>query len=97
MEECRDGLASTLCYFYEANIKSANCMCKVHGICLFSWRIADWDVNLLESFVSLAISKMYIYIDEYNLQNSEAVPLPGPVRSLEGRRQIGNFNRWLFQ
>jgi hypothetical protein len=29
--------------------------------------------------VSLAISKMYIYIDEYNLQNSEAVPLPSTV------------------
>lgn len=35
-------------YFYEANIKSANSMYKVHGICLYFWRIADWDVNLLE-------------------------------------------------
>lgn len=29
--------------------------------------------------MSLAISKMYIYIDECNLQDLEAVPLPSTV------------------
>ena len=42
-------------------------------------RIADWGVHLVKSFTNPAISKIYIYVEERNMQNLEVAPLPSTV------------------